>query len=600
MNKSENADLRDRGNSHAPVVLALGLEEGCVDPYTKEFVWVQVNSSEALFKYYDESVALIVLGQRLEPSEACQILARCRSKCPRHLGAAIVLNATSSPERFQHFLNEGRILYLAQGPLSADQLLAMIMNGVRSFKASLRGTSGNSDSNSYVEDLLDYCNRISQQVETPSLVAAFIEAAHNLIHADRAQYLLYDATTETLRPVGESTHNELRRGYSSGHANYKARTCSKCNEVDQIAIDQRHNPEPDSPGSRDQRLIAQPLLGPNGALLGVVSVIRDGMTYPFSAEEVKTLGLLAAVCAPVQASILSCTNGNEQLSGCEEGTRSSTAVLPSVPHECHTESTSEEGTILNDLPTWLRHSYAIAIILILTGFLYICAARIDQIVAGPVLIRAASKISVTATSRGSVGSVAASTGDRVREGDLIVRLQSVPGDTLLDRLKEEVRAPARGTINDIRIRRGQELVPGDQIASIVDEGAGYEVMAFFPGAFAPQIRSHMPLVLRIQGYPDSREVIPIETIGTEIVGPQEASRYAGKESTGALVIAGPVVIARAFLRNTIFQGNGRNYSYHDGMIGVAEVSVRSDPIVLSLVPGLKEILTHPKEVLRFK
>jgi membrane fusion protein (multidrug efflux system) len=100
----------------------------------------------------------------------------------------------------------------------------------------------------------------------------------------------------------------------------------------------------------------------------------------------------------------------------------------------------------------------------------------------------------------------------------------------------------------------------------------------------------MPIVLKLQGYPDSHEMIPIGRVGTEIVGPHEAARYAGKESTDALTVAGPVVIVRSELQPSRFTAGGHTYNYQDGMTGVAEVSVRSEPMIVSLVPGLKNIL----------
>src|SRR5260370_36542179 len=107
----------------------------------------------------------------------------------------------------------------------------------------------------------------------------------------------------------------------------------------------------------------------------------------------------------------------------------------------------------------------------------------------------------------------------------------------------------------------------------------------------------MNLVLKLQGYPDSHEVIPIDTVSAEIIGPHEATRYIGKESTDAINITGPIVIARSVLQRPVFGTSERSYKYHDGMIGQAEVSVRSERMILSLIPGLRELLRSPRETL---
>ncbi|MCX5742057.1 MAG: hemolysin D, partial [Proteobacteria bacterium] len=52
-------------------------------------------------------------------------------------------------------------------------------------------------------------------------------------------------------------------------------------------------------------------------------------------------------------------------------------------------------------------------------------------------------------------------------------------------------------------------------------------------------------------------------------------------------LAGPVALVRGRLPAAEFTVDGRTFRYHDGMLGTAEVRVRSEPIVFALLPGTR-------------
>ena len=62
-----------------------------------------------------------------------------------------------------------------------------------------------------------------------------------------------------------------------------------------------------------------------------------------------------------------------------------------------------------------------------------------------------------------------------------------------------------------------------------------------------------------------------------------------------MTISGPVVFVYARLPSETFESGGRTYAYHDGILGTAEVQVRSEPILLTLVPGLKVLWPDGQE-----
>ena len=73
---------------------------------------------------------------------------------------------------------------------------------------------------------------------------------------------------------------------------------------------------------------------------------------------------------------------------------------------------------------------------------------------------------------------------------------------------------------------------------------------------------------------------------TRVVG-TTTGRVVGE--TGAPAIGGPVVVVEAALPSETFTAEGKTYRYHNGMNGVAEVRVRSEKILFTLVPGLKAL-----------
>jgi hypothetical protein len=118
------------------------------------------------------------------------------------------------------------------------------------------------------------------------------------------------------------------------------------------------------------------------------------------------------------------------------------------------------------------------------------------------------------------------------------------------------------------------------------------VIAFMPGQYAAQMHPGMQLVMRLTGYDGSYQALRIDRVGTEIIGPQEALRYAGRESAAVFSFAGPVSIVTSPLRSPKFTMDGHLYDYHDGMVGDTEVSVRSSRMISTLIPGLKRVFAQ--------
>jgi membrane fusion protein (multidrug efflux system) len=82
-----------------------------------------------------------------------------------------------------------------------------------------------------------------------------------------------------------------------------------------------------------------------------------------------------------------------------------------------------------------------------------------------------------------------------------------------------------------------------------------------------------------------REHAVIDSIGSQVIGPEEARRSLGPQIGDALPLSGPVVLVRGHLPARTFESGGREYAFYDGMIGKAEVRVDSDRLLRLLLPG---------------
>ncbi|MCA9664987.1 MAG: hemolysin D, partial [Myxococcales bacterium] len=117
--------------------------------------------------------------------------------------------------------------------------------------------------------------------------------------------------------------------------------------------------------------------------------------------------------------------------------------------------------------------------------------------------------------------------------------------------------------------------------------ARYKVVALLPGAYRPLLSKGMNLRLELSGYARSSQDLPIATVGDGVISPNEARRYLGAGIGGAVRLGGSVFVVEAPLPGATFTFEGNKHRYYDGMYGYGEVVVRSEPILVKLLPGLK-------------
>jgi membrane fusion protein (multidrug efflux system) len=294
----------------------------------------------------------------------------------------------------------------------------------------------------------------------------------------------------------------------------------------------------------------------------------------------------------------------------------------------HHTGTQEHGELLRLSPAWTR--WAFWLLLAVVGFYaaFGVLGWISEYASGPAVVRMKNRLEVTALSSGRVTSVEVQPGQRVKEGQILVRFFAGSERASLERFEQEfelhlmrrmrdladesasqalstlraekelaefqleqrvVRAPQAGVVSDVRIRRGQHLTEGEVVVSLVQEDSPLEVIAMLPGGSRPLLARGGKMRLELQGFTYQYQELIIDDVGDEMVGPEEVRRYLGPELAQSLTVNGAVVLVRAHTPSRSFVADGKQLAYFDGMLGTAHARVKSERIVMTIIPGLKAL-----------
>lgn len=287
-----------------------------------------------------------------------------------------------------------------------------------------------------------------------------------------------------------------------------------------------------------------------------------------------------------------------------------------------------DGDVLRLSPAWTRVTYWVLVAAFVAALLYGMFGQVHEYAVGPAIVRLVGRDEITATVAGTVGSVEVRPGQTVAKGDVLVRFHAARESAELERLERElelqlvrtlrdpsdtgarealtslqtqkelaaaklaefsVRAPRAGVVGDVRIRRGQLLAEGDIVVTLLPEEPRFTLVAMLPGAYRPQLQPGMSLRFEVAGYRYAYQELVIDAVSAQIVGPNEVKRYLGAELADTVRVDGPVVLVEAKPASTVFRADGRTFDFYDGMNGVAEARVRTERILVALVPGLRYV-----------
>jgi membrane fusion protein (multidrug efflux system) len=291
----------------------------------------------------------------------------------------------------------------------------------------------------------------------------------------------------------------------------------------------------------------------------------------------------------------------------------------------------QEGDVLQLAPGWTRWTYWGLMLMLGVGLLMCLVGTVSEYASGPALVRVERRRDVTAQGAGVVATVEVQPGQRVAAGQTLVTLQSEDELSALARIEREMelllvrymrdltdqsarqglttlraerelaqsrlaaralKAPVAGVVGDLRIQPGQYLSTGALVASLVEDDAPAYLLAFLPGYYRPFLRPGVPLRVELDGFRYEYRELPIESVSEQLIGPAELKRYLGPDLADTVETSGPIVLVRAPIPSRTFSVRGRVLGYFDGMPARVQVSVRAEPILVTMIPGLKVLFPH--------
>jgi multidrug efflux pump subunit AcrA (membrane-fusion protein) len=381
-----------------------------------------------------------------------------------------------------------------------------------------------------------------------------------------------------------------------------------------------YSPDVDDPGGTGrEKILTHPIMA-GDAVIAVMLAIREEEDPAFTRREGMLLATVAAQVAPLLLSAV-----HAALARAEQRAPDNPLFREEALERYRSQK--RDGALLDLSPRWISHAYPAVLICLGAGLLYGVLGKIHQYSSGPALIRIEGT-EITARAGGTVVTTYVDPGETVTAGQLLLQLHDDSesaelGEVLLEYERQlatflfdpasesaktslssiaarrqkakqvldarAIRAPRDGIVSDLRVREGSRLEAGDYIMTVVSADAMPTLIALLPGHDRPRLRPGMTVQFKIPGYEKTNEKAIIDEVGSEVIGPQEASRYVGNKIADALTIKGPVVIVRARLRSRTFESRDKVYTFADGMTAQAEASVRKRRVLVALIPALEKL-----------
>lgn len=584
--------------------------------------------NEALELLERGTVGVLCLGEGWSTTEAVAFLQRAHAHKPHPRRHDLVLAAGPQPEAFQEFIDADRLFYLSPSPPPPEDTARLLLSAWR-----LQGAG--SESKTASAEGLDRARRVLEATqpaanatldELPALARQVVE---QLLTVQRADCLLFDTLTETLWAPPSGLLEERRESVAAGLVSFVVRTGSPL-RLDVVGNDPRYDAEADNGGDDPgQRFLAVPLPSLNGGqALGVLVALRAPDAPPFGDDDQTLLETIAERLAPsvdrevLQAAFDALTSGPETAHGPNDDLFRREAL------EHYFQDVQDQGHLLQLSPRWTQWTYPVLLALVAAALIFSLVASVHEYADGAALVRVEGRDDIVAPLSGTVSAIEVRPGQRVEAGDLLVGLYSAQEAAELERLEREfelgllnrlrnpsdpnveralgalqarkrqaearleersVRSPRPGVVSDVRVRPGEPLTPGEVLLTLRAEQQEPAIVAAFPGHYRPLIHPGMSLRLELEGYRYAYQLLTVDGITDEAFGPAEARRLLGPGGD-AVPLSGPVVLVTARLPADTFESNGRRYAYHDGISGRAEIRVRSERLITTLVPALKAVL----------
>jgi membrane fusion protein (multidrug efflux system) len=276
----------------------------------------------------------------------------------------------------------------------------------------------------------------------------------------------------------------------------------------------------------------------------------------------------------------------------------------------HRARGTREGDILRIDDRWSGVTYRLVVLVALAALVFITVVPVNEYASGPAVVRFEGRRELAATAAGVVDEVNVTPGQRVQEGQVLVRLHGEdqeeelarartefelqlarllrdPTDTVakqtlsalrakVDQAKNELlsrtlRAPIASVVSEIHTRVGQRLAEGDVALTLAPNNAQAYVLAVVPGDYRPMLAPGQEVRFSLDGFKFAYSTLELERVSDETTGPAEVKRYFGPEIADAVTLEpGAKALVRARVPTRTFQFEGQAYGYFDGLTGLAE------------------------------
>lgn len=586
------------------------------------FAVIPVASTELTAHLHDPRPVILCFGHGSSPDLVASALQILDERDPRPAHLALVVNPSEGAGGFQELLDEDRLFYVASGPLPAAEIVALLEAAVAELRRGRDAPAQRAAARAAIPFPVEPATlrrlALAQSAaEASEILSAAAAAASG---AERGRCLLFDGEERALWSPGPDGEAPSAHSPAVGLASFVLRTGRPlC--LPRVGEDHRFEPDLDAPeGARGDRYLAVPVRDPDGEPVAVLVALRPASREQFAGADIAALDRLALHAAPFLAAWAQAAPHAKQVA--ERGPFRERALSEL---EAPSGAASEP---LRLTPAWTRGVYWLLLWLLAASVGALALVRLPEHAAGAAVVRAGNRVEVTALAAGVVSSITVAPGTRVEpgrtlltlyhagesarlerlnrelEGKLALRLQAPSDREIADDLgalraerdlaaaelaERELKAPVAGVVRDLRAVPGQVIAPGQPVLSIVDGAELPSVVVLIPGQYLPQLRPGMKVRLELSGYPFLYQWLTLDSVAEEVTGPAEARRLLGPDAGDAVELGGPVALVTARLPAETFTISGERYPYRDGMLGRAEVRIRSERLLLSLVPGLRAL-----------
>jgi multidrug resistance efflux pump len=466
--------------------------------------------------------------------------------------------------------------------------------------------------------VMELARRLSV-TRSPQAFAELLEhAALEIADADRARCYYYEAESSSVwRNINASEIEE--HSAEQGLAGWSAKNASSLS-VALAPQDPRFNRAIDDPaGDGSGEFLVEPIIDPDRQVHAVVLLVKSR----FTAKDQAALAVLAR-----EAGVIARRLAMEvELADALQPVHENALTFRAEAVEAHLER-RVRGSVVRVTPPWIEWTYALLLVMLVAAGAYLVLGSIDRYSTGPAIVEMHGRTDVTANVGGTVVAVEVAAGAAVEADQILVRLYDDEEAAELERIRAQfesqlrnwmrdprdsganqavrelrgqlesaearlsrrtIVAPHAGMVVDLHVRTGQHIEPGDSTVSIAKKEQTAGLVALLPGSDRPLLEPGMSARFEVSGYRYAYQRLTVESVSEEVFSPKEAMRVVGQKLTDGIPIVAAVVLVRFQLPSDSFEADGEYYRYHDGMRGTVEVRVRSENILATLIPALKQL-----------